>query len=377
MPLSPPVRAALTDLRTGLRAANDPALLPAMSIDTDEDARAWAAGVAPRLKALRAQTASALAAAQQAAAAEPAAGGDAGLRLAEEAFAKLEGELVAGTALKVRLAEGRRSMASKAERVVQEQLNVEVQRTGGKGVAALEAGGVARLREELPRWILAWADYAQQAYEVDTHRLIDRLWAGRDGDVAVPRPRFAPLSLPAAPPAPEFPTVTQSLDLEGLGGVLKHARAVLYGAMSLGVIFGLRPSSATGAGGTALMAAAAVAAFAFGYVQHRNEQAGRVERFEGEVARRAEQAVKAVLATWYDRQNDKLLEHYTNELHERRRALVQWYRVEVAPRKLRLDTDAADRKAKAEKARRDQAELERQVRELDKAEAALKPLLGA
>jgi len=171
--------------------------------------------------------------------------------------------------------------------------------------------------------------------------------------------------------------VSQTLDLEGLGGVLKHARALLYGAMSLGVIFGLRPSSATEPSTKLLMGMAAVAAFAFGYVQHRNEQAGRVERFESDVAKRAEQAVKSVLNTWFDRQNDKLLEHYTAELHERRRALVQWYRVEVSPRRARLELDAGERRAKAEAARRQSSELERLLRDLEKAEASVKSLRGA
>jgi hypothetical protein len=242
---------------------------------------------------------------------------------------------------------------------------------------ALSPAGLQRLKKELPLWIVGWADYAQGAYEVDLHRLVERLWEGREGALPVPRPRFAGLTPPAPPPPPEFPTVTQRLDLEGIGGVVKHARAVLYGAMSVGVIFGLRPSSGGGPLVTVLMVLAAFAAVAFGYVQHRNEQAGRVERFEAEVAKRAEQAVKAVLSTWYDRQNDKLTEHYTAALHERRAELVRWYTTEAAPRKARAEADAAARRATAEASRKQAAELERQLRDLEKAEAALKALLEA
>jgi hypothetical protein len=378
-PLSAAARQAISDLRGLLRAANDPALLPPAAIDTDEAAREWAGPVAAKVAALRAKTAAGLAAAQQGQQRVDA-GGDGAWRLVDDAFLKLEAELAGSSALKVRLSEGRRSMAAKAERVVQECVSVDVHTTGGKGVAALSPAGVKRLKDELPLWIVGWSDYAQQAYEVDLHRLVDRLWSGREGELPVPRPRFAPLPQAAPPPPPDFPTITQQLDLDGFGGVLQRARGLLYGAMSVGVLFGLRPTG--GAGGasplvTAGMVAAGLAAVAYGFVQHRNEQAARIERFEGEVARRAEQAVKAVLTTWYDRQNDKLLEHFAGAMHDRRAALVRWYAVEVAPRKARAEADAADRRSAAEASRKQAVELERTLRELERAEAAFKALLGA
>ena len=95
--------------------------------------------------------------------------------------------------------------------------------------------------------------------------------------------------------------------------------------------------------------------------------AARIERFEADVGKRAEQAVKSVLMTWYDRQNDKLLEHCTVQLHERRRQLVEWYCAEVAPVRARDAAAAAQRKLAAEAARRQVADLERQSRDLSRA----------
>jgi hypothetical protein len=378
-PLTPSARQALADLRGLLRAANDPAALPPTGLESDEAARAWAAPMSAKVASLRAKAAAGLHAAQQAQQ-RGEGGADPVWRLVDDAFQKLEAELAGSAALKARLAEGRRSMAAKAERVVQECVSVDVHTAGGAGEAALSAAGLQRLKVELPLWIVGWADYAQGAYEVDLHRLVERLWEGREGALPVPRPRFAALAPPAPPAPPEFPRVTQRLDLEGVGGVLKHARAGLYGLMSIGVLFGLRP---TGGGGSASplvtlgMLAAGVAAVAFGYVQHRNEQAARVERFEAEVSKRAELAVKAVLSTWYDRQNDKLTEHYTGALHDRRAELVRWYTTEAAPRKARAEADAAARRAAGEASRKQAADLERQLRDLEKAEVALKALLEA
>jgi hypothetical protein len=371
--LSPPVREALRELGSSLRGLGDPTLLAPATLDTDAAARAWAAGVAPRLRALAQRRAAEKAQAEAAAAPEPPGAVDP-WKAVDDAFVKLEAEMVGSPALKARLAEGRRSMASKAERVVQEHLSARVELVGARASAGLDPEGVRALQDALPGWVLGWAEYTAGAYAVDWHRLVDRLWTGKDGELPVPRPPVAPLALPGRPEAPAFPTVHQTLDLEGLGGVLKHARSVLYGMMSLGVVFGLRAGSGVS---PLVLGALALGAAGLGYVQHRAERASRIERFEAEVARRAEAAVKAVLSAWYDRQNDKLLEHFTAELHERRAALIAWHRAEVAPRRARDERAAAARRAAVEAARKQLAELERGQRELDRAQAALRPLLEA
>lgn len=374
---SPPMRGALNDLRASVRTLGDPSLVPPTSLDSDDAVRRWAQPVAPRLAQHRARHDAAITRARHQLDAAQAAEPFDVWRQVDDAFSKLEAEFASSPALKARLSEGRRSMSAKAERVVQENLSASVELTGNRAEAALDPSGVRTLQDALPRWVLGWADYSLRAYEVDLHRLLDRLWLARDAELPVPRPTFSPLPSPRLPKAPDFPTVTQTIDLEGIGGVVKHARSVLYGVMSLGFIFGLRSASSSGGGMNVVMVVAALAAVAFGYVQHRSEQSSRIERFEADVGKRAEQAVKSVLSTWYDRQNDKLLEHCAAQLHERRSQLVLWYRTDVAPRKARHAAEAVQRKAQADAARKQLAELDRQSRELDRAEGAVKRILGA
>jgi hypothetical protein len=385
--LTPAVRAAAGDLRSAGRALQAPELVPPTGFESDEALTAWARTAAERLKRRRTQQRTAIAQARATATTDALSGRHDPWRRVDDAFQKLEAEFTSSSALKARLAEGRRSMSSKAERVVQENLSARVTLTGNRAEAALDPEGVSTLQDALPRWVLGWADYSQRAYEVDLHRMMDRLWLTREGSLPVPRPTFPALPAPPLPQAPAFPTVSQTIDLEGIGGVVKHARSVLYGVMSIGVLSSLHGRMAGSAGGgeplmsdgaaKLLIAVAAVAAVAFGYVQYRAEQSARIERFEGDVGKRAEQAVKSVLSTWYARQNDKLLEHCTAQLHERRRALVQWYQDEVAPLRARDEAERAQEKRVAEDARRQLSDLERQTRDLDRAAAAMKKLLEA
>jgi hypothetical protein len=197
--------------------------------------------------------------------------------------------------------------------------------------------------------------------------------------------------------------VAYSVFLPGSAGLLNLGAAgfVLVGAYTAGALSSLydmplAPAIALGSAMSALVAfliafpilrtrgiymvLATFAAVAFGYVQHRNERAGRVERYEAEVAKRAEQAVKAVKAvrrTLKDRQNHKLTDHYTEALHERPAELVCWRAAEAAPRKTRAEAVAAARRAAAEASRKQATELERQVRDRDNPESALKALLEA
>ena len=385
--LSPAVRAAAGDLRSAGRALQAPELVPPAGLESDEAARTWAGSAAELLQRRRAEHHAALDRARDRSTRDAAGDRDDPWRQVDDAFQKLEAEFTSSSAIKARLAEGRRSMSSKAERVVQENLSARVTLTGNRAEAALDAEGVSTLQDALPRWILGWSEYSQGAYEVDLHRMMDRLWLTRDGPLPVPRPTFPALPAPPLARAPDFPTVSQTIDLEGIGGVVKHARSVLYGVMSIGVLSSLhsRMAGSAGAGeplmsdgwAKLLIAVAAVAAVAFGYVQHRAEQSARIERFEGEVGKRAEQAVKSVLSTWYARQNDKLLEHCTAQLHERRRLLVQWYQNDVAPLRARDEAARARRKQEAEDARRTLSALERQTRDLDRAAAAMNKLLEA
>jgi len=371
--LSASVRSALRDLQSAARNLGDPKLAPPTRLSDDEEVRAWASEHASGFKSARRQHAQELAMAQaQVAAGRMAKGGtsEAAWRSLDEAVAKLEAELTSASSLSARLGEGRRSMTAKAERVVQENLNAVVTVSGGRVEAGLDTTGVSRLRDELPRWVLGWAEYGYRSFEVDLHRSIERLWTRRMGDLPLPPPELPPLELPPAPKPPDFPTITQTADLEGVGGIFKHARSALYGVMSIAFLFGLR-SGEYQEMFTMAMPIVALAGLGFGYMQNRSEQATRLERFETDVARKAEQAVKDVLRTWYDRQADKLREHAVVQLHERRLSVVAWYKTEVLPTRRRIQSEAEQRTAAAQAAQGKLGRLQQTQRDHDRAKAAL------
>jgi hypothetical protein len=183
------------------------------------------------------------------------------------------------------------------------------------------------------------------------------------------------LALPAAPRPPDFPTITQTADLEGMGGIFKHARSTLYGVMSMAFLFGLRSGDNQKYFFMA-MPFVAIGAAIYGYMQHQSERGARVERFESDVSRRAEQAVKDVLRTWYDRQADKILDHAVAQLHQRRVILVQWYQKEVLPAKQRAEQATKTAQDEASKAQSQLGMLQRQKTDHAKAKAALAAVLG-
>lgn len=369
---------ALRHLAAAARAIGEANLIPPVSLRDDDAIRAWAQERADTFKQARRAHARELAICEAKVAAGRAArgGGDvAAWRALDDAVNKLEGELNSLSNLKARLAEGRRSMTAKAARVVEEHLNVSAEVVGGRVEGALEPAGVKRLQSELPQWVLGWADYGYKAYAVDLHRITERLWLRRDGTLPVPAPVIAPLELPAAPQAPEFPTITHTADLEGMGGIFKHARSILYGVLSVAFLFGLRSGDNQQYFYMALPFVLFGAAI-YGYMQHQSERGARIERFETDVSRRAEQAVKDVLRTWYDRQADKILDHAVAQLHQRRATLVQWYQREVSPAKQRAEQATKTAQEEAAKAQSQLGTLQRQKTDHQKAKAALVTILG-
>ncbi len=374
---SPALKDTLRTLATAARAMGKADLIPPASLRDDEAIRAWVTEHADAFKKARRAHARELAICEAKVAAGKAArdgGNVAAWRALDDAVSKLEGELTSMSSLKARLAEGRRSMTAKAARVVEEHLNVSAEVVGGKIEGSLEPAGVQRLQAELPQWVLGWADYGYKAYAVDLHRITERLWLRRSGALPVPAPAIAPLELPDAPRAPEFPTITQTADLEGMGGIFKHARSILYGVMSMAFLFGLRSGDNQKYFFMA-MPFVAIGAAIYGYMQHQSERGARVERFEADVSRRAEQAVKDVLRTWYDRQADKILDHAVAQLHQRRATLVQWYQTEVLPAKQRAEQATKTAQDEASRAQSQLGMLQRQQADHAKAKAALASVL--
>ena len=376
---SPVLKDALRTLGTAARGMGKADLIPPVSLRDDEAIRAWITANADAFKqARRTHARELLVCEAKVTAGRSARDGShvAAWQALDDAVNRLEGELNSMSSLKARLAEGRRSMTAKASRTVEENLNVRTAVVGGKVEGSLEPAGVQALQAELPRWVLAWADYSYKSYAVDLHRITERLWLPRTGTLPVPAPTIAPLALPAPPRAPEFPTISQTADLEGMGGVLKHARTMLYAAMSLAMMFGLRTNEEYETLFQGFMFVVLVFAILYGVQQYKADKAARIERFETDVSRRAEQAVKDVLRTWYDRQADQLLDHAVAQLHQRRATLVQWYQKEVLPAKQRAEQATNTAREEASKAQSQLGMLQRQKADHEKAKAAIASVLG-
>jgi hypothetical protein len=153
----------------------------------------------------------------------------------------------------------------------------------------------------------------------------------------------------------------------GWGAGFRHARSVLYGVLSAGLLFGLGRDAISGV----LMVPVGLAAVAFGYVQASGERAAAEERLADEVRRRADTALLSALRTWLDRQADKIVDDVGAQLLDRRRTFVAWYRTTAIPARVRRDRERAAVKASADLARREQPRLEARVRDLRALEAAL------
>lgn len=362
------MQAQLRELRGAAQALGRADLAPPADLSDAAAAAVWARSTAPAWIEARRENARSLARAEALLEA-PVGEGDPWRDL-DEALRALEGELLRSATLRERIAEGRRSMSAKAEKVVQENLNPLVELRGGRLVAAMDPEGLQRLRAELPQWVAGWTAYSWQAWQVDLQRLVERLWSPTRGELPVPPPTMRPLELPAAPPPPDFPELTASADQPGVTGILRHARSALYGVMSLGFLFGLRGQSGE-SGMTPIMIGAALAAVGYGYVQSRAERLQHRERLTSEIQRRAEQAVQSVLRTWYDRCNDRIQESASQQLHQRRAELVAWVRDEVEPRRLEAAQDRRRRQEEARKAREGLSKIQAAKREYERAKQAL------
>jgi hypothetical protein len=259
----------LRELRAAAQALGRTELAPPADLADPTAAAAWARSVAPAWTEARRELARNLARTE--ALLEPPLVDSDPFRDLDEAIRALESELVRSASLRERIAEGRRSMTAKAEKVVQEHLNPVVELKEGRLVAAMDTEGLQHLRTELPQWVAGWTAYAWQGWQLDLQRLVERLWSPTRGELPLPPPTIRPLDLPAPPPPPDFPAVTVSADPPGVTGIFRHARSALYGVMSLGLLFNLRGQTEE-SGVSVVMVVAALAAVAYGYVQSRAER---------------------------------------------------------------------------------------------------------
>lgn len=340
------------------------ATLPAQEPRSDEELELARAAARTSVDRALAQTDAELKAAQ---AAVPIAD-DGGWRRLEEAVRKLESDLRAPGTLRQRLDEGRRSMLPKVERLVHSRLTPVVRQKGRRLVATVDEDGLAALRTELPEWVEGWSHYVLSWLELDLARETEVAWSRRDGELPVRPPTFRPLALPTTQSALEFPDVSLARDVGGLaGGVMRNARSIAYGLLSLTFLFGVAKSSIP----WWMYGIGFLAAVAVGAVMAGEERATDRKRLEAEVRQKAEQATWEATRQWLDRMADKLAEHIRTELHGRRGELLQWWVREVRPKAEAAERETAGNKAKLDEARLAVPRLQEARRSLVAAQQAL------
>jgi hypothetical protein len=337
-------RAAWRRFADAARRANLPALAPAVEPRTSEELDA---ARAPALRALEAAIAKAD---QELKALQPAAApaDDGGWKQLEEAVRKLEQDLRAPASLRQRLDEGRRSMLPKVERLVHSRLTPIVKQQGRRLVATVGEDGLAALRSELPEWVDGWSHYVLSWVALDLARETAVAWNRRDGELPVPPPVMRPFEPPRIQSSIELPDVAIGRDVAGFaGGILRNARSIAYGLLSLTFLFGVARTSIP----WWVYVVGFLAAVAIGAVMASEERAAERRKLEAEVRQKAEQATWEATRQWLDRMADKLAEHIRSELHVRREELVAWWVREVRPRALEAERTAAAARARADEAR--------------------------
>ncbi len=274
---------------------------------------------------------------------------DASWKRLEEAVRKLEQDIRAGATLRARLDEGRRSMMPKVERLVHSRLQPVVRVEGRKVVATISPDGLAALREELPQWVSGWSTYAMSWLELDLRRESDIAWSRRDGDLPVAPPYFRPLVAPEITSELTFPEISIQRDAGGFAGVvLRNAKSVLYGVLSMTFLFGISRSSIP----WWVYPIGFVASVLVGVGMASEERRSERKKLEAEIRQKAEQATWEATRTWLDRMADKLAEAGREQLHQRRFELLTWWRKDVEPMQKQ-----AEKASTAWKARQDQLRM--------------------
>lgn len=274
---------------------------------------------------------------------------DAGWKQLEEVVRKLEQDLRAPATLRQRLDEGRRSMLPKVERLVHSRLTPVVRQQGRRLVATVSEDGMAALRSELPEWVEGWSHYVLSWVELDLARETAAAWNRRDGELPVAPPVMRPFDPPKIHSSIELPDVAIGRDVAGFaGGILRNARSIAFGLLSLTFLFGVARTSIP----WWVYLVGFLAAVSIGAVMAGEERAAERKKLEAEVRQKAEQATWEATRQWLDRMADKLGEHIRSELIARREELVAWWIREVRPK-----AQEAERNAAAARARLDETRL--------------------
>jgi hypothetical protein len=372
MSLTDAQRAAWRRYNDAARRLMNPALSPPPEPRSAEELAAAVTAASTALRAAEAKLDAELAAAV--APAGSAAVDEAAWRRLEEACRKLEQDIRSGSSLRARLDEGRRSMMPKVERLVHSRLTPVVHTEGRRVVATVSEDGIAALREELPQWVQGWSEYAFGWLELDLRREMEIAWSRRDGELPLPPPTFRPLALPEITSEMTFPDVVIQRDAGGFAGtVLRNARSVLYGVLSLTFLFGISRASIPWWVYLVGFAAAVLVGVGMASENRRDER----RKLEAEIRRKAEQATWEASRTWLDRMADKLAESAREQLHQRRFELVAWWRREVEPKLKEAEAAAVAQRAHQDRVRMNLPRLQDQKRNLPAVRAALEAVASA
>ena len=259
-------------------------------------------------------------------------------------------------------------MMPKVERLVHSRLQPLVKVEGRKIVATISPDGLAALREELPQWVSGWSNYAVSWLELDLRRESEIAWSRRDGDLPVGPPNVRPLAPPEITSELTFPEISIQRDAGGFAGVvLRNAKSVLYGVLSMTFLFGISRSSIP----WWVYPIGFFASVLVGVGMASEERRAERKKLEAEIRQKAEQATWEATRTWLDRMADKLAESARDQLHQRRFELLTWWRREVEPLQKQAEKASVAWKTRQDQLRMNLQRLQEAKRNLPAAILAL------
>lgn len=305
----------------------------------------------------------------------------------DKACAKMEDLLRNPPTMKLRLDEGRRSLAANINKSLNNMLEAVVREEGtgdGEIIAEITPESLQKIEESLPSWALAWSEYSFYWVHSDLNRQIEVLWTPREGDLPFQPPQLQKFALPNLQQISSTFHVS-NLQLRKpktgvLGGMYRHFRTILYGVMSVGFMFGFSRSSGDKEGFgmySVVMILAALVAVTYGYFQSIADKETEKEKLREELLKKSERMLTDAIRYWFDRAGDKMTEYLREIAHQQRQDFVKWYRQTILPAKIDMETRNEQRHIEQKKAQSEKMPLERKCEDLKQALDGLKKVQQA
>ena len=276
--------------------------------------------------------------------------------------------------LRERLEEGRRSLMPRVTKALNDYIEVEIEEEGKHFIARLNPKNLQELEESLPEWAESWLQHTLDWVNYDLQQSLRLIWSPRQHTLPIGSPPFEPI---ATPTKARIQSTFHLSDLEikrkksGLvGGIYRHARTALYGAMSIAFLSGLR-GNIDPMIGKILMILTGISAVTYGLSQARADKEQERDKLREELEKRSERLIQEAVKIWLDRVADKLNGYLREEGYQRRFAFVHWYQSVLLPAKESARASKGEAGARAQDLMTQQVSLEQRLRALQRAREEL------